>query len=244
MKPRQSVVLRCVAVLLASLPATGALAKEGSAARTEDFSRGLADWWTEGGETNWVEAGRLHMKADNTKVEGGGVATAWWKLPHPADFDLTLDAHVVSSSIAANNINLFFCYSDPAGLPLFETRESRRSADYNLYHRLNGYIVTFLNDAAGEGGRNPDGSTKARVRIRRNPGFKLLNETFVKQCRAGVTYKLSLSKRAGHIRFAVDGETLLEADDPEPWQAGLLGLRTYRTLLWWDNLKLSPVQNE
>jgi hypothetical protein len=223
-------------------PAADAGRGSGRLRMEEDFSRGLADWWTEGGETHWIEAGRLHMKADNPKIEGGGAATAWWRLPHPADFDLTLDAHVVSSSIEANNINLFFCYSDPAGKPLFDTRESRRTADYNLYHQLNGYIVTFLNDAKGEGGRNQDGSAKARVRIRRNPGFQLLNETFTKQCRAGVTYQLSLSKRGGHIRFAVDGETLLEADDPEPWQGGLLGLRTYRTFLWWDNLRLTPVQ--
>jgi hypothetical protein len=39
----------------------------------------------------------------------------------------------------------------------------------------------------------------------------------------------------------VDGETLLEADDPEPWQGGLLGLRTYRTFLWWDNLRLNSI---
>ncbi len=200
----------------------------------------MADWWVEGGEKTWIEDGRLRMRADNLTIEGGGAATAWWKVPHPADFDLTLEAQVISSAMEANNINFFFCYSDPAGRPLYETRDSRRNADYNLYHPLQGYIVTFLNSADGEGGRHPDGSTKARVRIRRNPGFKLLNETFVKQCRAGITYHLLLAKRAGHIRFAVDGETLLEADDPEPWKGGLLGLRTFRTDLWWDNIQIVP----
>ena len=204
------------------------------------FSSPLTDWWTEGGERIAVEKGRLRMMADNPGIKGGGAATAWWKVPHPADFELTLDAQVLSSSIGANNINLFFCYADPSGKPLIDTRESRRSADYNLYHGLNGYIVTFLNDTAGEGGRNPDGSTKARVRLRRNPGFQLLKETFARQCRPGVTYRLALSKHGERIRFAVDGETLLEVVDPMPWQGGLLALRTYRTDLWWDNIILTP----
>ncbi len=206
----------------------------------ERFSSTFTDWWAEGGERIAVEEGRLRMMADNPNIKGGGVATAWWKVPHPADFELTLDAHVLSSSIGANNINLFFCYVDPNGKPLIDTRESRRSADYNLYHGLNGYIVTFLNDTAGEGGRNPDGSTKARVRIRRNPGFQLLKETFARQCRPGATYRLALSKHGGQIRFAVDGETLLEVVDPMPWQGGLLALRTYRTDLWWDNIVMTP----
>jgi hypothetical protein len=218
--------------------ANGRLA--GASRTQENFSSPLADWWTEGGERIAVEKGRLRMMADNPGIKGGGAATAWWKVPHPADFELTLDAQVLSSSIGANNINLFFCYADPSGKPLIATRESRRSADYNLYHGLNGYIVTFLNDTAGEGGRNPDGSTKARVRLRRNPGFQLLKETFARQCRPGVTYRLALSKHGGRIRFAVDGETLLEVVDPMPWQGGLLALRTYRTDLWWDNIVMTP----
>lgn len=215
-----------------------------TAPATEDFSGTLANWWTEGGERIAIEDGHLRMSADNPKIKGGGVATAWWKLPHAADFNLTLDAHVIPSSDDANNINLFFCYSDPGGKPLFETRESRSSADYGLYHGLNGYIITFLNDTEGKGGRNPDGSAKARVRIRRNPGFQLLKETYVGQCRAGVTYHLAVSKRGGHLRFSADNQVLLEADDPHPWQGGLLGLRTYRTDLWWDNIQMTAANRK
>jgi hypothetical protein len=210
-------------------------------ARAEDFSGSMTNWWVEGGERTWLEGGRLHMKADNPKSKGGGAATAWWKIPLPADFELTLQARVISSPTNANNVNLFLCYSDPSGRPLFETRESRSSAGYNLYHEMNGYIITFVNDAAAEGGRNADGSTKARVRIRKNPGFRLLKEIFTKQCRAGVTYELSVTKRDRAIRFAVDGETLLEAVDERPWSEGLMALRTFGTYLWWDNIRVEAL---
>ncbi|MFB3830041.1 MAG: DUF1961 family protein [Bryobacteraceae bacterium] len=194
----------------------------------------LADWWVEGGERVWVEDGRLHMRADNPKTPGGGVCTVWNRAPHPGDFELEMDAHVVSSSTNANNVNLFFSYSDPAGAPLETTREARSSAEYGLYHKLNGYIVTFLNDTESNSG-------KARVRIRRNPGFRLLAETFTYHCRRGQTYHLRLTKRGGDIRFAVDGRELLRATDPEPLAGGHFALRTFRTWLWWDNVRMRPL---
>lgn len=197
----------------------------------EDFSRGMLDWWSEGGERVAVEYGRLHVSADNPKVPGGAVATVWHRTPHPGDFEMELDAHVVSSTPGANNINLFFSYSDPSGVPLQETRAKRHTADYSLYHKLNGYIVTFLNDTDARTG-------KARIRIRRNPGFRLLAETYGYHCRAGRTYHLRVTKRGGEIRFAVDGRELLKAADPEPLAGGQFGLRTYRTHLWWDNIRL------
>ena len=196
----------------------------------EDFSHGMANWWSEGGERIWTEHGRLNMSADAPKKPGGGVATTWCRNPLPADFELELEAHVTASSIAANNINLFFSYSDPSGQPLEETRAARASAAYNLYHRLNGYIVTFLN----EGG-------KARIRLRRNPGFVLLAERHEGECRADVTYRLNVRKRGGEIVFAVDGRELGRINDPNPWGAGLLGLRSYRTELWWDNVRVRPL---
>ena len=207
----------------------------------EDFSASMANWWVEGGERVWVEDGRLHMKADNPKVPGGAVATAWLRTPVTGDFRLEVDAQVVSSSLDVNNINLFFCYSDPAGKPLEATRESRGGAEYNLYHSLNGYIVTFLNDAAAEGGLYPDGSTKARCRIRRNPGFHLLSETFDGRCRQGTTYRVGIEKRGGNIDLSIDGRSALRAVDPEPLREGLIGLRTYRTYLWWDNLRVTSL---
>jgi len=194
---------------------------------TEDFSRGMDRWWSEGGERVWVEHGRLRVEADQPGIPGGGVATVWCRIPHPADFQLDLDAQVLSSSIAANNINLFFCYTDPSGQPLESTRAARASASYDLYHRLNGYIITFLNDKG-----------TARTRIRRDPGFHLLAERFSGQCLEGRTYHLRVRKRGGEIRFLVDGREVLAATDPHPLGQGLLGLRTYRTDLWWDNIRL------
>lgn len=208
----------------------------------ETFTDGMDNWWVEGGERTWVEDGRLYVKADNPDIPGGGAATVWCKIPHPGNFVLELDAHVISSPIEANNINLFFSYSDPSGEPLHGTRDSRKLAEYAKYHELTGHVITFLNDRHREGPLLADGSTQARVRIRRNPGFTMLAETFFGQCRAGVTYHLKVTKRGGEIVFEVNGAEVLRATDSEPLGGGLMALRTFRTLLWWDNVKLRALE--
>ena len=210
---------------------------EGRTILSEDFSKGMANWWVEGGQKVWVQDGRLHVKADPPPKTPGGVATVWCKTPTPANVKVEFDAHVISSRPGVNNINFFLCYADPSGKPLFETREPRASAAYKLYHGLNGHIFTFLRDAKGEGGRRADGSAKARIRMRRCPGFHLMTETYDHHCEAGVTYHVTIAKRGGELTYAVDGQVYLRATDPAPLPGGLLGLRTYRTYLWWDNVK-------
>jgi hypothetical protein len=72
----------------------------------------------------------------------------------------------------------------------------------------------------------------------------LLAEHKEGECRAGVTYRLNVRKRGGEIVFAVDGRELARANDPNPWGGGLLGLRTFRTELWWDNVRVRPLGGE
>jgi hypothetical protein len=72
----------------------------------------------------------------------------------------------------------------------------------------------------------------------------LLAEHKEGECRAGVTYRLNVRKRGGEIVFAVDGRELARANDPNPWGGGLLGLRTFRTALWWDDVRVRPLGGE
>ena len=216
----------------------GTTMKEGNVLLHEDFSGGMDNWWVEGGEKVWIEDGHLHVKAENRPKH---VATVWCKQKFPADVQVDFDAHVVSSPIEANNINFFLCYSDPSGTPLFETREARKTAGYRLYHGLNGHIFTFLNDFKKESGTYPDGSTKGRIRMRRCPGFRLMTETYDYHCKRGVTYNVTIKKRGGDITFAVDGKVYLKGKDDQPLGGGLLGLRTFATHLWWDNIRVTAL---
>ena len=189
-------------------------------------------WWAEGGERVWVEGGRLRVKADPADPKGAGNAcTVWHKQPFGGNVRVTFDAHVVGSSCDANNINLFLFYSDLAGRPLFDSRAERASGGYDLYHNLNGYIVTFLNDTE----QSPP---RARLRLRRCPGFQRVSETFGYECRRGVTYHIDLTRQSGRLIYSVDDRPLLDWTDPAPLVAGHFGFRTWRTDLWFKDLRI------
>lgn len=195
-------------------------------------------WWVEGGERVWVDGGRLHVRAD--PEEGpGGVATVWCETAIAGDVRVEIDAHVVSSSIGANNINVFLFYSDPSGDPLIESRGTRSDGAYRHYHNLDGYIVTFLRDYKEEMGVTANGEPHARFRLRRCPGFRLVEENYhAMGVEPGRTYRLTITRRGGMITLDVGGERFLEWEDEDPLREGLLGLRTFRTYLWWDNIRV------
>ena len=197
-------------------------------------------WWVEGGERVWVEDGRLHVRANPAQDTGteSKVCTVWLDREFGGDLRVEFDAHVVASGREVNNINFFFLYSDPSGRPLSESRDGRANAAYGLYHVLNGYIVTFLQDVSNAEQRWPDGTPKARFRLRRCPGFELIDEGFDYHCRQGVTYHVAMTRRGKRVSYAVDGVVYAEAEDPEPLDRGLIGLRTFYTELWWDNLEV------
>jgi hypothetical protein len=204
---------------------------------------GAHDWWVEGGERVWVEDGRLHVKADpEDENDPRYVATVWCRTPIAGDVRIEMKAHVIDSTVGANNINIFFFYSDPGGEPLFDTREDRADAAYRYYHDLDGYIVTFLSDRQEEMGVTEAGHPNARFRLRRCPGFNLVDESYHPMgVLAGRTYDLTIIRRDGVITFQVDGETFLEWEDEDPLREGLLGLRTFRTYLWWDAIRVYPL---
>lgn len=204
----------------------------------EDFSDGLAHWWIEGGEEIWVAGESLFMKADSETKQEEQVATAWLRKSLPADVKVSFDAQVIRSRRGVNNINVFLGFSDPTGADLVTTRSQRETAAYELYHQLNGYIFTFVADRKGAKREGPDELRRARIRIRRCPGFELLAETYTYHNVAGRIYEIEIRKRGPELIFSVDGIDLLHARDENPLQGGFLGLRTFGTYLRWSNIKV------
>ena len=206
----------------------------------DDFSSGMTGWYVEGGRTVEVKDGRLQIDADPEVYEAGGrnggVCTVWSRQRLSGDLRVDFDVQVIGSATGTNNINAFLFYSLPDGSSPEATTALRRFADYADYHPLNGYIFTFLNA--------PENHEAARLRIRRCPGFHLLNETYAYHNRAGVTYRVSLVRRGGALELQVDGELRLQATDPAPLESGYFAFRTFRTKLWFDNLRITRLPRD
>lgn len=221
----------------------------------EDFDRlpdgsGVPEgWWVEGGERVWIEQGRLRVRA-NPKDDAIAadrhnlVCTVWCPQPVQGDVRIAFDACVLASETDVRNINVFFLYSDPSGRPLHGTRHERQDAAYESYHGLNGYILTFLADVPKSRQYHADGTPKARLRLRRCPGFQLVDETHDYHCQIGRVYHVELVRVGGRVTGAVDGTVYLRWEDPTPPAGGLVGFRTFRTDLWFDNLRVSACSGE
>jgi hypothetical protein len=194
-------------------------------------------WWVEGNPSVSIQKGHLLI---NANPEAGSkeysVSTVWLNKMFEGNLQIEFDAHIIKSRGEKNNINLFILYSDTTNMPLYESRESRSDGRYPHYHKLNGYIFTYL--ANGQ----PD---TARFRLRDNPGFFLLQENYAYECRAGKTYHMTVIKIGNKLSYSVDGNTYLEFLDNQLnplHHKGLIGFRTFQTELWWDNLRVTRVK--
>ena len=199
-----------------------------------DSSTLPAGWWREGSKAVRIEKGRLRADANlDNSGEDYGTSTIWLDRTFGGCLRVEFDACVLASDGDKNNINFFLLFSDPAGRSLQQTRDERADGQYGKYHKLNGYVITFL--ANGE----PD---RARFRMRDDPAFNLLQEEFTYECKQNKTYHIAIEKRGNRITYAVDGVVYLDKVDDAAngeHKSGIIGFRTWHTDLWWDNLKVT-----
>jgi hypothetical protein len=200
----------------------------------DDGSTPPADFWHEGSNAVRIEDGHLRADANlDNNGEDYGTSTIWLNKTFNGDIQVEFDAHVLASDGDKNNINFFFLFSDPSGIPISQSKDQRADGQYGKYHKLNGYVFTFLANG------NPD---KARFRFRDDPGFNLLKENFAYECKQNKTYHIIITKKDKRITYAVDGTVYLDMIDdvanPEH-TSGIIGFRTWHTDLLWDNLKVT-----
>ncbi len=202
----------------------------------DDFSTDLGNWWFEGTEKVFIADGKLHIDANSGDDTKGHASTVWCRERISAEnVVISFDAYVVGSSTDINNINFFLNYSNPDGTDIYDTRQDRLSGSYSLYHDLNGYIFTYVNDVAGES-PSVAGVPKGRFRIRRCPGFELLSSDYTYNGRGKIHRHIEIIKEGNKLQYKVDGTVRAEAIDENPWNEGYFGFRTFRTELIIDNL--------
>lgn len=185
-------------------------------------------YWSEGCP-GMIKDGHLFVDADTA---GYRQSTIWLDKELSGDLIIECDVHIISSAKSANNINFMFLCSDPKSGSLRESSNKRLNGAYEYYHKLNGYIFTYLADG------NED---NARFRFRDNPGFNLIKEVKGFECKAGKTYHIKISKTGDRFQFWSNGFNAIDVLDNSfnPLHTkGYFGFRTWHTALWWDNLSI------
>ena len=191
-----------------------------------------ARWWSEGVPAS-VKNGRMFVDADMMKPQ---VSTIWLDREFSGNLCIEFDVFIVSSQELSNNLNFFLNYSHPDGTPLRSTMNERMDGNYNHYHKLNGYIFTHLANGT---------EVPARFRFRYNPGFELLDELFTYECKLETLYNIKIIKKDNRFQYWANGQLIIdkEIEDALLHKKGLIGFRTWRTSLWWDNLKITQLND-
>jgi hypothetical protein len=177
-------------------------------------------WILEGNAELSVRRGRLHVASPE--------ATLWWHQPLPADAAIELIAGVDGpADDNAANLNLILHARELDGAPY----RFGRSAKYEEYHALPNYIATLT------GGFQP-----GWARLRRNPGFAILSENTSIRAEAGRTYRIKLLVAEGRLRYWLDGRLVHDVVDPRPLTGGHFALRTWRSRVWWSDIRFASVR--
>ena len=197
----------------------------------DSFDQGLGHWLAEGDATIGVNQGWLDVDARFGEV---GAVTIWCKSefsgPQLVEYDVRLMANTIQS-----NVNMFLLASIPEGPGLLETSDTRNGG-YSQYHAFPNYLITVLN--------NPHPDKKRwmlRLRLRLNPGFRLVEERWFEPLVFGQVYHISYLIQPPKVAVFLDGRKLGEAAYEETLTRGYHGLRIWHTHSIYDNFRVSRV---
>lgn len=191
------------------------------------FGASLDDWFEEG-----LGHFRLEGEAMIVDAREGGYS-AFYRQPLPADLLARFTARTLPPN-QQSNINLIsHCQPpEPGRWPIVEVGR------YKGYQAMPNYIVTFV----GAYDREDWGKclTAGRTRLRRNPDFRLIQET-QRENVFGRPYEVTFVAQVGRIRFYIDGSRIHDWQDPEPLGGGYFALRTFSTVLEYRDLLFAKV---
>lgn len=192
----------------------------------ETFDKTWASRWAVEGDCEVkAEAGRLWVKG--IKVGKVNAATIWYKTVLPADLIVRFKAKAVPpEKDNAANLNLILSGRETNSDPI----AYGRSGVYGEYHKFPNYIITLT------GGIMPGWS-----RVRRNPGFQMLNEAQVRS-EVGKTYEVVATVQNGRIRYYLNGKKWHDVKDPSPLSGGRFAIRTWSTNSWWSDFQFGRLQ--
>ena len=191
-----------------------------------------ADWNIEGNAQVRVENRRLKI-ATSEKTGEEPAATLWWRheLPKNVLIEFTAGADLPEENNAAN-LNVILHARESGG----GAYQATRSGAYPAYQKIPNYIFTLTG-----------GFQDGWARVRRNPGFELLAENTAIRSEPGRIYRVRIALADGRMCYWLNGQRVHLTTDPDPLPGGEFALRTWRSRVWWSDLRfyaLAPAAEE
>lgn len=132
-------------------------------------------------------------------------------------------------------MNMFLLGSMPGSPGILQTSHLR-TGDYGEYHVFPNYLITLLN-----GTNSAEKREMMRVRMRLDPGFKLVGETWVEPFVFGRIYHVAYLLEPPEVGVYLDGRLLKKVSYGTVLEKGLHGLRIWSTHSLYDNFRVSRI---
>lgn len=183
---------------------------------------------------NWklrweIESTDAIIKVSNGKlfITDHGIGTTLWnKMEFPKNLIVRYRVRAEGKKEDnKTNFNLFSHAKGIDGKSLLVGKDSKRSGAYSQYHNIPNYISTF---------------TFKHSRIRKDPGFILLSDTKESSVKEK-TYQIVYTVSNGRIRYYVNGKKVHDVTDDNPLTEGKIGIRTWDTEAWWDDIEIGMI---
>jgi len=191
----------------------------------EDFQDDYADWVVEGKAMVRISQGRLEVDAR------GGAVTIWCRREFEGPQLVEYDVRLAGDSFESN-VNFFLLAGNPDAAGLLAT-SAERDGSYDQYHRFPNYLVTILN------GVSPEKREQLRVRLRLDPGFRLVSEGWFEPLVFGRVYHVAYLVEPPNLTVYLDGRRIGYAEYADKITKGLHGLRIWQTHSIYDNFRVS-----
>ena len=188
--------------------------------------------------TWWVEDSKLYM--DDVATTQTGI-TVWIKEAMPEDVqDILIEYNaMVVPPKKCSNMNLFYCAKTKEGAHILD---GGFNGVYEKYHDvLQMYTFTYCGAFTEI---MPDGEVKEwnnGSNMRRDPGFVLMSGNSTCHPQVNVPYKFEILKKGDQMTAWANGEKIHEYTSPNPLTGGCIGFRTWKTKIYFEDIKVYKV---
>jgi hypothetical protein len=222
---------------LSTIRAEDGMRDESKPLYTEDFSKDLSNWVSEGPNQAEIADGKLVIRTrdkapDGTRESGQYL---WFNKDLPADFRVEFDFTPASPT---GFFLLNFCTRGTGGEDILGDKlmkEYKTLPDFKKYTigPINGYHISYRRNQSAD------------CNLRKNTGKHLLSSSKVDQViPAGKAAHVVLTKQGGRITLTVDGAMFMDFTDDGKLNGGIYGegkfafRQVYESVGAYDNLRI------
>lgn len=199
----------------------------------DDFSADKGNLVLEGYGSYEVKDGALYFSDPVQQISG---STVWIDKEFSGDLYVSYNCKAINID-GAKNLNLFFLAKT---LNNQDVLSEEHSGSYPDYHKtVNSYILTFTGDYSSADGSKMESGWS---RFRKDPGFVMLNDVQSAKSELDKEYFFEIFKVGTKIQVKINGELIHDIEDPDVYEGGKIGFRTWQSDTMFDNFKVYQIK--